>query len=376
MPVDWQAWQVVNGETGLHIAPYLETVEHGLAVLGLAGTTGSGAPAAKSFGLAHSQPTTLPVASPARGLGTAQPALAVEVLGHSSSGPQLTQATPAGYSPSTVTGYLGLKGDGSGQTIAIVDAYSDPNITGDVNAFSSQFGLPQAYSGSSSGRGCLHLNVLQPDGTAGTNAGWGLETSLDVEWAHAIAPQATIDLIEAHDATFASMFSAVDAAAASHPDVISNSWGIGGEFSDEGYYDHHCRLADSLCVVLSGDDGYPAYNPAVLAVGGTTLKLQPDGTVSSELAWSGSGGGRSYFEDKPGYQNGVVPDPGRGIPDVSFDADPNSRPAPHRVREVAADRLGRRRPAGDLWPAVGPGRHHRRSCQRPLPRHLPGRARL
>ncbi len=327
MPVDWLTWQIVNGEAGFHIGAYDESVEHGLAVLGLTGSAGAAAPAAKSFGPAQTQPTTLRVAPPSLGLGTAAPQLSLKVLGQSSGGPQLTESTPVGYSPSRVTSYLGLKGDGSGQTIAIVDAYSDPNITGDVDSFSGQFGLPPVCSGSGSS-GCVHLNVTQPDGTAGTNAGWGLETSLDVEWAHAIAPQATIDLVQAHDASFASMFSAIDSAAAQHPDVISNSWGIDHEFSDEGYYDHHCELTDSLCVVSSGDYGYPgsypAYNPAVLAVGGTTLKLQPDGTVSSELAWFGSGGGRSYFEDKPDYQNGVAPDPGRGIPDVSFDADPNT----------------------------------------------------
>jgi subtilase family serine protease len=105
------------------------------------------------------------------------------------------------------------------------------------------------------------------------------------------------------------------------------SWGIPEEFTDETYYDAHCRLADSLCVVSSGDYGhpgsYPAYNPAALSIGGTTLQLAGDGSVTAETAWSGSGGGRSHVEPAPAYQHGVVTG-GRGTPDVSFDADPAS----------------------------------------------------
>jgi hypothetical protein len=107
------------------------------------------------------------------------------------------------------------------------------------------------------------------------------------------------------------------------------SWGYpGGEFSGETYYDGHCELARSVCVVASGDYGrpgeYPAYSPRTLAVGGTTLDLASDGTISSEVGWPGSGGGESYFEPKPPAQRGVVPGPRRGLPDVSFDADPNT----------------------------------------------------
>ena len=81
-------------------------------------------------------------------------------------------------------------------------------------------------------------------------------------------------------------------------------------------------------MVASGDYGhpgeYPAYSPRTLAVGGTTLDLASDGAISSEAAWPGSGGGESYFEPKPAAQRGVAPGPRRGLPDVSFDADPNT----------------------------------------------------
>jgi subtilase family serine protease len=225
-----------------------------------------------------------------------------------------------------MSAYLGLHGTGAGQTVAVVDAPGNPNLVADVDHFSSQFGLSQVCADGTT-TGCFHLTVTAPNGTGADDPNWAIETSMDVEWIHAVAPQAAVELVEARDGDFASLFQAVDAAATLRPDAISMSWGLPEEFTDETYYDHHCQLADSLCVVSSGDYGfpgsYPAYNPAVLAVGGTTLKLSGDGTVTGETAWSGSGGGRSYVEPTPAYQHGVVTG-GRGIPDVSYDADPNT----------------------------------------------------
>jgi hypothetical protein len=120
---------------------------------------------------------------------------------------------------------------------------------------------------------------------------------------------------------------AATAATAAHPAAVSMSWGYtGGEFSDETYYDHFCAVTTTVCVVSAGDYGhpgsYPAYNPAVLAVGGTTLTLAADGSVTSEQAWNGSGGGQSWVEPEPGYQDQVQSSGMRQMPDVAFDADP------------------------------------------------------
>jgi hypothetical protein len=112
--------------------------------------------------------------------------------------------------------------------------------------------------------------------------------------------------------------------------VISNSWGHNGEFAGQADQDFHCALTTAVCVAASGDDGhpgmYPAYNPSVLAVGGTTLDLDPSGAVRSETAWSGSGGGISSSVALPAYQQGLgqngTPLPRRTIPDVSYDGDP------------------------------------------------------
>src|SRR6185437_6945523 len=116
------------------------------------------------------------------------------------------------------------------------------------------------------------------------------------------------------------------AAAAYHPGAISLSWDVGQEFSDEAWYDHYCQLRTSVCVVSSGDAGYPSGYPAMdgraLTIGGSTLQLTPAGAVSGETAWAQSGGGRSYFEQAAPAQVKVTGDRLRNAPDVSYDADP------------------------------------------------------
>jgi subtilase family serine protease len=237
--------------------------------------------------------------------------------------------TPPGYSPAQMNGYLGLTGDGKGQKIAIVDAYNDPDIASDAETFSQQYGLPGVCGAGGTSGDCFNLDISEQSATAGPNDNASLETSLDVEWAHAIAPEATIELFEAKQLTFASLFAEVKAAEATRPDAVSMSWGVsGGDFSEETYYDHFCVVLTTVCVVASGDLGhpgsYPAYNPAVLSVGGTTLNLAADNSVASELSWAGSGGGQSWVEPEPSYQDGVQSSGWRQTPDVSFDADPNT----------------------------------------------------
>jgi subtilase family serine protease len=110
--------------------------------------------------------------------------------------------------------------------------------------------------------------------------------------------------------------------------VVSMSWG-GGEFSSEAFYDYHFSVAGVTFTASSGDSGngvgYPAVSPYVVAVGGTTAHPDSLGNYSSETAWSGSGGGQSGVEAKPLYQtNFGVSSPRRGVPDVAYDADPNT----------------------------------------------------
>jgi len=234
--------------------------------------------------------------------------------------PLLASGTPAGYSPNQIRSYLGLTNNGAGQTIAIVVAYNAPNIAADLATFDSTYGIPAPPS---------FKKVSQTGSTTSlpvTNAAWALETSLDVEWAHAIAPGAGILLVEAKDTSLANLDTAIAyAAKQTGVSVISNSWGSAGEISGETAMDTYCKLTKAVCVFATGDvgnpGGYPAYNPYVVAVGGTSLSLTSTNTVASETAWGGSGGGVSIYETKPAYQS-ALPFAKRTIPDVSFNADP------------------------------------------------------
>jgi hypothetical protein len=237
----------------------------------------------------------------------------------------------------------GIAADGSGQTIAIVDAHDQPNIQSDLAVFDQTFGLPAAN--------LVQLDefgkALNQKNTPTANQGWGLEISLDVEWIHALAPNAKILLFEANSASVLDVFQAVQSAAATTGvDVVSMSFGISENFLDpnfENFFDPIFTTpsghAPVSFVAASGDDGgglfdnfhnffpapnYPALVPTVLGVGGTKLTLNPDNTYNSESAWIGSGGGQSFFEAQPSYQNGVQNSGFRQSPDVAFDAQPST----------------------------------------------------
>lgn len=253
----------------------------------------------------------------------------------------LLSATPTGLSPIQVRQAYGfnqitfnngtIQGDGSGQTIAIVDAYNDPHIISDLSHFDSTFGLPSAnltVENQSGGKSLPHSNM-----------GWALEISLDVEWAHAIAPGAKLLLVEANSASYTNLFAAVTTAAKTPGVVVvSMSFG-GGEFSGETSYDSVFSTPSGhiggnnlpggiTFVASSGDNGsgvsYPSASPNVLSVGGTTLNVDSQGNYISETGWSGSGGGNSTVESEPTYQQGVQSSGKRGNPDVAYVADPNT----------------------------------------------------
>jgi hypothetical protein len=237
---------------------------------------------------------------------------------------------PGGYWPAQIRhayGFDSLSYTGSGQTIAIVDAYDDPNIAGDLAQFDAQYGIAAPPS----------FTKATPQGQPAANAGWASEIALDVEWAHAIAPGANILLVEARDSSLINLLGAVDYAAAHGAQVVSMSWGA-GEFSSETSYDYHFSRAGVTFVASSGDYGAPPEWPAssthVLAVGGTSLNLNSNNTWNSETGWGygpwsqwygGSGGGISRYEPKPSYQSSVTQSSFRRTnPDVSYVADPNT----------------------------------------------------
>ncbi|MGD0138013.1 MAG: S53 family peptidase [Tepidisphaeraceae bacterium] len=251
--------------------------------------------------------------------------------------PDASASSIAGYTPAQIRAAYGFNavtlsngaaGTGAGQTIAIVDAYNDPNISGDLAAFDSQYRL-----------GAASLKVVSQTGSTtalpAANAGWDLEISLDVEWAHAIAPGANILLVEASSSSLGNLLTAVNYARnAAGVSVVSMSWGA-SEFSSETQYDGYFTTPSGhqgvTFVSASGDEGswygpeWPASSPNVLSVGGTTLNLaNSSGTWGSETGWSDSTGGISSYEREPSYQTIAQTTGARTTPDVAYDANPNT----------------------------------------------------
>lgn len=235
--------------------------------------------------------------------------------------------SPTGLSPQTIKSAYNFPTSvtaGAGKTIAIVDAYDDPTAESDLAVFSGQYGLPACTTAN----GCFK----KVDQNGGSNyprkdAGWALEISLDIQWAHAIAPGAKILLVEAATNSFTNLLAAEDYAK-THSNYVSNSWGA-SEFSSEATYDSHFAQSGVSFFVSSGDSGlpaqYPSASPNVISVGGTTLNFSGS-NFSSETGWSGSGGGCSLYETANSSQaTGSVNCNGkRATPDVSLDADPAS----------------------------------------------------
>jgi subtilase family serine protease len=220
-----------------------------------------------------------------------------------------------------------VAGNGAGQTIAIVDAYDDPNISADLSTFDSQWGISNADS-----KGALALTKVAPQGTPAADAGWSQEIALDVEWAHAIAPGAHILLVEAKDSSTGSLLGAVDYARhQAGVTTVSMSWGSpewSGETAYDSYFTTPAGHANITFVASSGDNGapsgWPAVSPNVVAVGGTTLTINPDNTYGGESGWSGSGGGVSNYETEPSYQRSLQSTGRRTAPDLAYNADPTT----------------------------------------------------
>ncbi|HWE02285.1 MAG TPA: S53 family peptidase [Tepidisphaeraceae bacterium] len=250
-----------------------------------------------------------------------------------------TSPTPGipGYTPSQVLHAYGFDtaaqtigavgGDGTGQTIAIVEAYRSPTLAADVHQFDVEFGIPDAPS----------LKEVDENGgpsAPAANASWGLETDLDVEWAHAVAPGANIIVVEAKSAQLSDLLTAVDTARHfSDVSVVSMSWGV-DEFSGETALDNFLTTPAGhqsvTFVAASGDTGtspdvqWPAASPNVVSVGGSTLTLNTVTTASGavETTYTGATAGISQYESPPSYQNPNPTSDGRNIPDVLYNANP------------------------------------------------------
>ena len=245
--------------------------------------------------------------------------------------------------------------DGAKQTIVIVDSFGSPTIASDLDHFDSFFHLPSPPS----------FRVIQPAGKVppyhasnSNRSGWAAETTLDVEWSHVMAPDASIVLVETptsenEGTTGFPQIVKAEKYALRHKlgQVISQSFAATEQtFSPKSDYAAIRNLRGAYLLaykdhvtVLSatGDDGvtsdkynmvdeyttpavsWPATDPLVTAVGGTQLNLRAGGARKSpDVAWNDSGGGKSIVFGRPSYQNPVGGATGRhrGVPDISMDA--------------------------------------------------------
>lgn len=234
--------------------------------------------------------------------------------------PAASGGPTGGYGPADLQSAYNLPTvGGAGQTVAIVDAYDDPNAEADMNAYRSYFGLPQCTSSN----GCFR-KVNQNGGTSYPRAdsGWAGEISLDLDMVSAVCSSCNIILVEANTASYADLDAAENRAAALGATEISNSFG-GGEVSGTDNAYNHPGIA---ITASAGDSGTGASQPCsyatVVCVGGTTLYSDP--TYGwSESAWSGSGSGCSARVAKPSWQT----DSGctmRSESDISAVADPQT----------------------------------------------------
>ena len=225
----------------------------------------------------------------------------------------------------------------NGKTVAIVDAYDNPNAASDLLKYRKQFNLPLCSTSSTSPStsdlvGCLFTKANQNGAASplpGGNTGWGQEIDLDIEMASASCPNCKILLVEASSNSFTNLAAAVDRAATMGASAISNSYG-GGEFFSEtsSTYNSHFNHSGIAITAAAGDSGYgvefPAASQYVTAVGGTTLTKNTSARGWGETVWSGTGSGCSSYVPSLSYQPKIGNCTHRIVADVSADANPNT----------------------------------------------------
>ncbi|AEW98495.1 S53 family peptidase [Streptantibioticus cattleyicolor] len=298
-----------------------------LVVCGLATTAPAGAAAtAHHPGVSWTRACALPAAP---GTAACNALHVTSVTEHINATGVTPAATPSGYGPADLRSAYNIPaGGGSGQTVAIVDAYDDPNAESDLATYRSQYGLPACTTAN----GCFK-KVNETGGTKypRANSGWAGEISLDLDMVSAMAPNAHIILVEANTANMTDLGASVNTAVKLGAKFVSNSYGGSESSSDTGYDSTYFNHPGVAITVSSGDGGYgveyPASSPYVTAVGGTALKRDSSTARGwSESVWStssteGAGSGCSAYEPKPSWQT----DSGcaeRTVADVSAVADP------------------------------------------------------
>lgn len=239
-------------------------------------------------------------------------------------------------SPATLRAVYHLPSTGGSGAIAIVDAYDFPTALNDFNAFSSYFSLPTETSATATSSVNKTFQVVYATGYRPQSGGsyissWNLEAALDIEWAHAMAPNAKIYLVEAASDSTADLDAAVRVASRlAGVKEVSMSWG-GNELPwESASLDQTFTTPGVVYLAASGDSTsqmeYPAASANVISCGGTSVNRNSSGAFVSETGWSQGGCGTSVYESRPAFQSRVATIVGtrRGVCDLAFDADPNT----------------------------------------------------
>jgi hypothetical protein len=236
--------------------------------------------------------------------------------------PNTPGAMLPGLHPAELRSAYALPFNGSGGTVAIVDAFDDPAAESDLAVYRNAYGMPPCGIAN----GCLR-KVNQRGSTASypaANVAWSQEIALDLEMVSAACPNCRLLLVEADSASIDDLGAGADAAVALGAHVVSNSF-YAVEWAGETAEDVHYRHPGVTMTVSSGDrvaPFYPAASPYVLAVGGTSLSSGGSGGWT-QAPWAYDGRGCSAYEPRPRYQTNSGCK-SRSTVDVSAVADPQT----------------------------------------------------
>jgi hypothetical protein len=389
------------------LPPFIESLENKLLLtqtLPLVPPGTGGTPTTGGLGLyTLASGSTVRIEQPGTGAGSTSPTSVLPtdpasavILDHlpvayTGTGPAQQFSGPIGYIPSQIIGayginlisFGGIKGNGAGQTIGIFEEGSNPAFvdtsspsysTSALAVFDRTFGIPDPpsltfYDGNG--------NPITPSNPGPGDEGAGVEIALDIEWLHAIAPDAAIDVLNAvpqpNNYYEDIPLGMATLAGLPHVSVVSVSYGWYLEYLGQGALEatwdqtiiQPAATANPNVAFFaaSGDNGsfatnsliYPSVSPEVVAVGGTSLFINGQNQWTNEIGWSGSGGGYSTvfaeppFQENDGFNNGGF----RTVPDVSAEADPNTGVAVYDPYDFGAstpwDEIGGTSLATPLW---------------------------
>jgi N-acetylneuraminic acid mutarotase len=290
-------------------------------------------PAACNSLTAAQQRSAVPVAR-CFAMGYADPAGKL-VVRPAAAGPPATA-----LGPQQIQDAYKLPAAGTGETVAVVDAFGYTSAESDLAVYRSYYGLPACTTAN----GCFTVAGQTGGATPPDNpgSGWTIETALDLDAVSAACPKCKILLVQADSDAIGDLGQAVDTAASMGAVAISNSYGVAGEDPSEQSYDQYYDHPGIAVTASTGDTGnvqsWPATSPDVAGVGGTTLTAD-SGTARgwTESAWAGGGSGCSLYEARPAYQAGLTTGcpANKATSDISADADPASGLGMYNTAELS-----------------------------------------